>query len=553
MNWTIFRVELWVLWRLTASDLAGRLVATLLILTMGSFMDSILSGWLPVDDGSLAFMVILLLGMAFDGLRQSSGSAGFPFAHNFSGPLSTPWLVLLPLSWLLLTNTALYLLLVAFANFLSGISLPGLAMVPTILLATTVVTSVAWTGNGLAARIAGSVAAMPVFLWLMMPDTDQFVPLVDGNSSPEAMFHVSRATHIVMGAGTALCALACVCLVGLHRSGEEAAPLSRLKRALDRLRTTGVRARPFASPGEAQRWFERRRSFRRSLAVVLAGLGAILLGALVYNLSDRSPTGVLFWSSALILTPPVLLACTVEAVSGISYRGTYSYFSIYQATLPISVPDSVRFKFLAALRNVTIGTLVLASAGLCAASTISGGTSALKVGLRYVLGSDRIHALLAAGVTLIASVALCAAFVLLAMSLRYAKTRGSVGVANRSMLFLAIPIALATFFSLLAIGGWDLEFVRRLSYVASAFALMRTTVVSLRHAVQVGLYRARTLAGIVASGGLIMAAPLALLRGPGDYLLSLPMDGGVLVLGLLSILIAGVAWAPLTLAALRHQ
>ena len=156
--------------------------------------------------------------------------------------------------------------------------------------------------------------------------------------------------------------------VALYRSGRSATALSRVMQAFPRTRGSLARAwwrvrraRPFASPMDAQAWFEwhRNASLLPPLALVLAGW---LTAAMVLSESRSSDWGL--WVAFAPLWLLVSSVVAAAAMGGLTvlrdYADRASGLAVFSMTRPISTAHMARARLKAGLRSVALTVLFMA-------------------------------------------------------------------------------------------------------------------------------------------------------------------------------------------------
>jgi hypothetical protein len=156
-----------------------------------------------------------------------------------------------------------------------------------------------------------------------------------------------------------------------------------------------------------------------------------------------------------------------------------------------------------------------------------------------------------AGVGLLAT-ATCIAFALLLMSAGYVAPRLKEHPVACWVFAVAVAISLALPVAE-ALTGWKLAGIARACQLLWGVFFIGSTTWSLWRARRERLYSLPWLCCTTGAWALLLAALAGAARYAGAELPDLTPYTTVLVVGLLTIPLASVAWAPLSLAALRHQ
>jgi hypothetical protein len=149
---------------------------------------------------------------------------------------------------------------------------------------------------------------------------------------------------------------------------------------------------PFASPAEAQEWFEWKRYGRELPALVAMVLPFEL--ALLFLFEDVPV--IVFEILGLVLLTPPLLSVFVAATIGKDPQSKEAYrMSAFMATRPMSDAALIAAKFKTALRS-TLATWILVLVAIAAALELSGASSVVigwYVRIRDMIGAPRTIAL----------------------------------------------------------------------------------------------------------------------------------------------------------------
>ena len=551
MSISILRVQLWELWRMTGMEFPVRFLMPLGLM----WALTLLLGSASVFITNFAFEIVLLSSLVsvlwVNAFRQQSGT-GFPFAHWFSRPVSAIWLVAVPLGWLVFTNAFIYVAVVIGMGVLFDIRLPGLQFLPVVVAATFGVALISWGSRHLAARAIAATGLGGVGLWWLVPriaSVEDLVAVVPSRLADS--LSLAPAEYGVLGLVATACALLTILFVRQQRIGTARGQIqdSGMQAAIDRPILNPRRA--FRSPEEAQRWFEYRRTTRRSMIVLAVGLGVMVLSVLPGSTGRLMLPFIALWSISLCLTPLALLFCTVEAVLGVRYRGHVARLSIFDATQPVAIRDAVRLKLGIIVRVMLGGCAVIVLGAVCCVVVLmeDGG---VIVPLPGIDDSNGQLAALWTVIGLILVLPVVATLALLTMSLGYGgdylrERQGSV------LIFMLVLIAPMKIHMVENLTGWNLQVLSGLFLCAAGLSLVGVTVFSIRRAERAGHCGPWQLIGIAGGWALLLAFLFRLAVVSGIEISNVPVPWLVFLVGLLCIPVASVALAPLSLAAARHQ
>ena len=551
MTWAILRMQVWELWRLTRLELLLRFLLPLLFL----WLLSLLPGGIMILGAGFTFEIVLIVSITstlWVRCFRQRGAVGFPFTLSFSQPVPASRVVFVPLGWLLLTNALLYLALVGASRIVFHVVYPGLAMVPVVVLASIAIATLAWAARRLAERVVAAVAFGALALWWLAPRVGQLDPLSLLPVALEDAFQITGMEYGVMAGATVLIGGMCLYFIRQQRCGERGGLFRGRGMSAGIDRFTLERTSAFRTPREAQVWFELRRAVPRSLAIVLVGLCTMLAAGLALAGGGELSAVALLWPTSLCLTPLALLFCTVESVLGVKYRGQVALLSVYEATQPVAVAESIRLKLGVILRITLAGFAIFAVGALCGALVFFVSIDDLGSVLADVADANGLAVALWIGCGLALFAAVCAAAALWTMSLGY----GSSVLADKKA-----PLAIVTAVLLLpgviqvieGLTGWDLRMVTGLCYLVSGGTLIGVTLMGFRSAVRAGFLSMGQSIGALGGWISLLALLLMLALDTGAEIPTLTFQEVVFAVGLLCIPVASVAWAPLSLGAARNQ
>ena len=367
---------------------------------------------------------------------------------------------------------------------------------------------------------------------------------------------VTRSEEVIMLLLTALMWPATIYFVHLQRSGEMQPSFASANLQGYGEQVLAERTTRFLSPLHASIWFEVRRAMGRALYVLAGGLALMVGSAVVVAATDNMSMLSVFWAASLCITPLALLVVTNESVMGMKYRGHTSSLSAFEATQPDTVGRSVLLKAGVSTGLTWTGSMIIALAALGSTGffwdtvwddayfeLVDAMKTPFDIAVIWIGG-------LLTGFVVFA--VLCATAALLIMSFGYLTPRAEEYkfVGNAVVAAMLVPIgapALGSFF------GWDLLWVGKLGALAWGMFLVGVALLSLMRCAREGHYSTAFLVASV----LGWAALLATLWGFAvNTLIDLPQTnlyGYVLLAGLLCVPPASLAWASLSMAALRSQ
>lgn len=552
MNTTILRVQLWELWRLTWLDLLFRIGGTLAYLWLFTWMPEGVTDYLQ---GIVLIVVIaasLVSGLwltSYD--RRSQG--GFPFALGYTRPILTRWLVAVPLAWLFISNALIFLALTCAAELAYAWSIPQLSMLPVILTGTALVAVVSWCTTGQAERETAATIVGTVALGLVIVAADLLDPLTEGAGVGVVFYAPSLLASAVLLAGTLLAIYLCIVGIRLIRSGGRASLLGGRSLFQGSSRGGVEQVEAFRSARHAQWWFDVRRSGNRARAIVLNGLAVMLLASWGATEFGAESIMAILWAASVVIAPLALLGVTVNGVLGLKYNGADSRLAIYEAIRPVTVSQNIRQKLALILAITLPGWAVIALGASVSAVLLNPGL--LRDLSQSLSPSSNLFLLRAAGaiggVSLLAT-ATCIAFALLLMSAGYVAPRLKEHPVACWVFAVAVAVSLALPVAE-ALTGWKLAGIARACQILWGAFFIGSTAWSLWRARRERLYSLPWLCCAAGAWALLLAALAGAARYAGAELPDLTPYTTVLVVGLLTIPLASVAWAPLSLAALRHQ
>jgi hypothetical protein len=262
---------------------------------------------------------------------------------------------------------------------------------------------------------------------------------------------------------------------------------------------------------------------------------------------------VILWGASLVITPLALLGATVDGVLGLKYHGADSRLTIYEAIRPVTVRQNIRQKLGMILAITLPGWALIALAALVIAAAFYGGFFSE---LRQFLSPSSPHFLLqvsalSIGICILA-IATCIALALLLMSAGYVAPRLKMHPVACWAFAVAVAVSLALPV-VESLTGWKLTGIASACQVLWGLFFIGATVSSLWRARREGFYSLPWLCCAGSAWALLLAALAGAAIYTGADIPNLTPYTTVLVAGLLCIPLASVAWAPLSLAALRHQ
>jgi len=480
-------------------------------------------------------------------------AGGFPFVLSFTRPVSTAWLVAIPLGWLLFLNGAVYLALVALASFLFDVHYPGLTMLPPLLFATTILATISWSTSRVLERLVAAALAIGIGAYWMSPRLGNLDPLWSTQSDFDRAVSFSALEVAAQFAGVLLAFVVLAVLIDRQRHGATEALLNwrsalHLPSWMDPERLKG-----FRSPRHAQLWFDLRRTSVRAIAIVCVSLLAFMAAALLAAESGDGSLVALMGVAMFQLVPLALLVATVEGMLGLKMRGQQLRLSVFEATLPVTVPGSIGLK-LALCTVISLASwAVFAMGSTLIAALLEGG---LQNNLRDLLDlgySISQLELMLWGAAVVGGFAIaCPSAVLLFMSLGYAMPQ------LRDYKAFILPIGLCAFatINLPVFGkltGWDVTVAGNMLLVCWGLFFVAIALLSLRFALRKRYLGRGLILGVLVLWGGLLSTVFALVWYAGGNFGNLSPYIAVLLAGLLCLPVATMAWAPMTLAALRHQ
>jgi hypothetical protein len=268
---------------------------------------------------------------------------------------------------------------------------------------------------------------------------------------------------------------------------------------------------------------------------------------------DAESIMAILWAASVVIAPLALLGVTVNGVLGLKYNGADSGLAIYEAIRPVTVSQNIRQKLALILAITLPGWAVIALGASVSAVLLNPGL--LRDLSQSLSPSSNLFLLRAAGaiagVGLLAT-ATCIAFALLLMSAGYVAPRLKEHPVACWVFAVAVAISLALPVAE-ALTGWKLAGIARACQLLWGVFFIGSTTWSLWRARRERLYSLPWLCCTTGAWALLLAALAGAARYAGAELPDLTPYTTVLVVGLLTIPLASVAWAPLSLAALRHQ
>jgi len=552
MNPTILRAQLWSLLRLTWPELLVRFITPLVLvyaITRTTGIVDYFAGTLLLECLLVSSLTSLLWLKSFE--QRAPGA--FPLQLGFVHPLPDFWLAAVPLVWLMLTNTLLYITLALVTQITIGHPFPVFSMIPFILLATAGIAMLAWSSTRFVERIIGAIVLGFIALrWfqgrLSVLDSVSVAPL------DWASAFRSTPMELLLGLGGALLfSLLCIVFVRRQRHGDTEPLLGWRDLFSNSFSERLERRTGFAGARNAQLWFELRRVGFRGVAITLVAIFMLAAGVSVAE-SGVDLLGGLLFHSALFFSPLVLVIAVTEGVLGLNYRGHTPRLSPYEATLPRTESTSIYLKLEVALGVTLAGWCAIGFAVLLGfLATLDPsipGQSPSRLIADFAELSTSPAMWIAFGFALF--VATSAAVVLLVVSVGYFLPRIQEHVVWTASLkiFALVPLLLSIIKDRT---GHDLQLLFDLWFVLCGVFLVGITVFSLHKLHLLGHSGRLFILGCTFCWTILLAMALKLSVDGGFDPFQVRLPVASIALGLLSIPLASVAWAPLSLAALRHQ
>ena len=547
MNSTIVRTQLWELWRLTRLELLLRLLTPLAYLC--------LSIYLPVLEGVVFFGIVLtsvtsqLWLQSFDQRQRG----GFPFILNFTQPVPTRWLVGVPMAWLLISNGLLYMGLVFIAQLILPTSYPGWTMLPFLLTVSACLAMTTWSTTRVGERAVVTVGMAFVLAFWLRPRLVLMDPLA---AEPQSLRYIMEFTLLENGILAMVTAIAIgltIFFVRNQRCGESHSVVGERASRMYQNREIRERRHPFSSGVRAQAWFEWRRVRGRAMAAVFTGLASMVFFTWLLGDDREGEAFGALWSIYLYAMLALILLVT-EGVLGMKYRAKVLRLSVYEATQPISVGNSIVLKLGVTAGVALVSSVVLFFGGVCCAAVLM---SIDDVERAMTTAQELSWAETYSGVgygfaALVAYLLTCLTAILLAMSLGYSAPwiEKHRALPVFGTLFILFPMFLRAVEALLK---WDLRFLEEAYLLAWGILLIAATLFSMRAVIRMGIYRPTPVAKIVALWVVCVVLLGRQVVQHNPALSSLSMYAVIFVCGLCCIPIGSLAWASLSLAAQRNQ
>lgn len=552
MNTTILRAQLWELWRLTWGDIVVRIGGTFAYFWLFTLLPDGVTDYLQG-----IVLIVVVLASLVSGLWLNSydrwSRGGFPFSLGYTRPIPTFWLVSVPLTWLLISNALIFLVLMRATEMVFAWNLPQLSLLPVVLLGTALVALVAWCTTGRAEREIAATAVCVGALWLCVEAAALLDPLKRGASVRVTSHAPDLQTCVILMVG----ALVAVSLIFLAirqlRSGGRAPALGGRSFFQVLSRHDGERVDAFYSARHAQWWFDLRRAGSRARAIVLTGLILLLIASWGASEFGGESLMAILWGASVIITPLAVLGGTVDGVLGLNHQGTNSRLAIYEAIRPVTIRHNILQKLGFVLGITLPGWTMFALGALVVDSVFWGGI--MRDLTAFLSRDDSVAALQMAGFIVagyVLATATCIAFALLLMSAGYVAPRLKEHPVACWVFAVAVAVSLALPV-VEALTGWGLTGVVHACQILWGLFFIGATIRSLWRAGHEGFYTVPWLCCAAVAWALLLAALSGAAIYTGADIPDLTPYTAVLAAGLLCIPLASVAWAPLSLAALRHQ
>lgn len=550
------QATLWELWRLSRWELLFRTVVPAAFwgssfCLLGTQANAVEAPFLTIP----VFMCTVM-GSVFSGLWMNSFDnvrSGFSFYLGFARPIETSRLVAVPMIYISCTAAVCYLFPAAFLRALFGLPLPLLPVAAVAATACAVFIMAVWSVQSRLAKAVNLPAVMcafVAFLYFGIMRGARLPP--EAFTSPDTlreMFALSIWGYMVLLALFVGSIALSVLAVDRQRHGEQLS-IGRLR--LDRTDLSGGLLRwegPFASPRQAQYWYEMRRS---GAALLLFGLGAAVLtflGILVLDAKgDLAVKAMALWGIVLATSPVIFLMIATDWLLGLRRKQGAVSLSIFDATQAMDTRGLIFIKLVVLTTCVFLSWLFLASAAAVWTGIWGDFHQVTQAVSRIqpVLAKVSLLGWVCIGLVLIVNY-LNAGAMLLSGALfgsLHPKLVGTVLTVG----LIHLPLSIWD-----AKHGWVLEPLWEAHAWTIAAALPAATFLLWRKALQKEYLRRPHLLVSLCIWLAYMSAALALCLRLIPANVSIPFPIVALGLGSLSVPLATIAIAPLVLAAHRHR
>lgn len=546
---------LWELWRISRWEL--------IIRTVGQSVCWVGISWLLEGRGEsrealAGFALVVIAGTSFfSGVWMNdfdNNQAGYCFRLQFSRPISTPVLVVVPLAYIACTSALCFLIPAALIRWLFDIPFPLLAgSVFTISCCVCLVGAV-WSAPTLLTKMMSLACVVGAFGGLLVWRNAQpgvVVPMLISTKDWPMIFHVSIPQYAGLLLVVVSAAAVTTIAVGRQRHGEQF-HFGGLRQWLSGL-TDGLprRTRPFGTPIRAQFWFEMRRF---GLKVLLIGLCAAPLAFVVISLcslfhEELRDQAVYMWLAVVVLCPFVYQILGAEWSLGLRRRQGAVWLSTFEATQGLSNDRLIVVKLAVLTLSVLAGSLAMV--GAAAAHTAIGGD------FRELVRAARAISPIIAEAPAFSWVALAINTIVLYVS----SSALIVAVGFWISLYRRMPVAVFTVvFAHILLAIWDLQHGWSLSLLWSAYGWMLATaivfvgVVALRKSLRWGYLGRRAFVGALCAWAVfVLATVAASWEFVSPVAATVPAAALALGLAMMTVPLAAAGIAPLALAAQRHK
>lgn len=545
---------MWELWRISRWEfiirVAGQSVCWVPIMWfLGAYRDGV--------EVLAGFALLAIVGTSvFSGTWMNgfdNNQAGYCFHLQFSRPISTPFLVIVPMAYIACTSALCFLIPAGLLRLLFGIPFPLLPATAFIVTCSACLVGAVWSSPNLLTRIlslAGVAGAFGGLIFWRNRQPDVVVPMLISTRDWPTIFDVSILQYIGLLLVT-VCAVAVTTFaVGRQRHGEQL-QLTGFRRLLHNLTDRlPKRTRPFRTPARAQFWFEMRRS---GVKVLLVGCCASVLAFVLISYANAYSdewrgNAVAMWLMAVFLCPFAYQLLSAEWSQGLKRRQGAVWLSTFDAMQGLGNDSLMAIKLAVLATSVFVGWLAM----VCAA-----------VAHTALWGDFQEWAHVGATISPIAANVPAAWWAVVAIIM-------VVIYASSSALFVAVGLwlplyskvfgaAFAVVFAHYLLAVWDFRHDWALHLLWSAYgwilaaALVGVAVIALRKSLKWGFLDRRVFRGALCAWTVFLFATIALYLKVMPATATVPPPALALGLGMMSMPLATVAIAPLAFASHRHR
>lgn len=576
MNTTIFRAQLWELWRLSRLEIAYRTGGVLILAlalhgTCTLLMDQPGFNEIYIIAMSFAYLVMFLAActpFVYSAALVVSDDWRHFLKAQYSRPVSTLQLLGVALAYDVSTRLACHVVLACSFQLLFGLNYPIAGVVLFAAVTGTALFCLAASYIGLWTFLATLAALASVLLVVLFHGAGGNNYILDGPEAWHELFTFFATEYIAMALLT----------VGVAAFAARAVDRQRHDTARDRGRRispqtasdvwTGMRQTPFPSAFRAQMWME----IRRVSEVFLAGVVLLLI---FFAISFASAVGNsppifngLIWALTFLVCPIVFILGGAGALSGMKARAGTASLSAFEATQAMPLGAGLGLKVAVVFCAHLAGSLVFLSAALLAwhlypAPALAGlekllaGPGALLAGPGALLAAGGAPRVVFAGLVVFSTLSLT--LILLSLAGFYGMQRADdASLSTRKDLAIIFAVVVYTFLAVVDVASsWDFTTFWILNAWVAALTLIAFTLRNLQKLFRAHLVARPTfvvvalvwLAFVVAAAWLCVVGEKAGARWNVFENLHLL----VFCVGLSFIPLASFAWAPLSLAARRSQ